>query len=364
MKPHTMRPLLISVPSYELNRMGPLGSVFDAKKLENAPFSQGLNHALQIVQQALAPNYSKVLCVSRPEMFTHGESLAWLQERTEGAQDHLYLSNGQAMKLLPGFNNSLFVYGLDRQSGNEQFRTLLRRAPELLGEFTQRFNCLHDGPTDWRQPANNWALLQAPLPPSELSWYYPFYMNRHSNNDSAERMLRWGSSEPPPLAPYRDLRVFWCGEAALHDQHFCHALGQAVIETSRQPHSGLMLVMPTFENEEGGILQRMGSTIDGLRRSGLCIPRVRIDNVMLMTDLPEGMLHGLPIPFELNLHETAPMWQYTHDFYAQANTINLYTARQLAGASPMNASHVETLLGKPPTMRPWTPEFMALQGIV
>ncbi len=67
-----------------------------------------------------------------PEIFTHGESLAWLARKLGGARDHLAFSDGSTVRILPGMRNHVFFYAQSRLSDGEALARLERRAGELL----------------------------------------------------------------------------------------------------------------------------------------------------------------------------------------------------------------------------------------
>jgi hypothetical protein len=357
-------PLLISVPVTELGTLPPCGSLFDARRLLGAHITTPLYRALRLVFEALAPSYNGVLCVARPEMFTHGESLAWLQGRIEGARDHLCLSNGHVLKTLPGVRNHLFMYGLEDQTANVSFRTLLRRAPEQLDAFEEQLNSSHVSKRSSGQMPNPRSLGPGqPIPARGLISYHPFYRNRHSHEDSAERMLAWGSHNLPSMSEYQQAIVVLCTDAGLHDENFCRALGRLVADASRRKDLAVVLRLPDLDLPEATTTARMDRLLSGISRSEVSIPRVRMLQVILTTDLDEAAFADLGVPYELVVHDTFPFWSQTRKFYARAADIHVYLSRVPFGRRREALTIQNDLLGRTSKLHRWTSELAAAIGV-
>jgi hypothetical protein len=360
-----MTPLLVSVPSVELNTLKPWGSVFSAKRLTTAALSHSLLQALQVVLDQLGPKHSDVLCVARPEMFTHGPLLDWLGERVHGATTHVSLSNGAAPKALPGMRNELFVYGLHRESAMQQYRALLRRAPELLSAFDVQYNSAHQVQVPGAQRARASEVLVAlkPYLYGSLQWFYPLYFNRHSHADSSERMLKWGSADMPALMSYERLVVIDCNETALNDTLYCHGLASYVAQAPNNPGTCLLLVLPDPEDTKSPISDRMAKLHQGLLRGHLALPRVRLDNVQLCTALDEQEFLSLNRSFDLVLHENSAHWTYTSNFYRAASAVHYYQPRHSLCSWEVREGLRKQQLGLEPTLHAWTPKFVARLGL-
>ena len=133
-------PLAVSLPVRELGRTPLPGSVFGAAALVEAPLSEPLRRALALVSSAARRGGAELLFVARPEIFIYGEGLTWLRATLGPARRHLSLSDGTAVKLIPGLSNHVFFYGLSRRDDSGALRQLMRRAPELLGQFDSQLN--------------------------------------------------------------------------------------------------------------------------------------------------------------------------------------------------------------------------------
>jgi hypothetical protein len=355
--------LLVSVPAVELARLAIPASVFDADHLRTAHLSLGLRRALNVVFQSVAPNYSKIVCVTRPELFTHGAARAWLDDRIPGASEHLALSNGHALKSLSGLRNTVFVYGLDQRSAQVKYRTLLWRAPEMLGTFARQINGAHPfGTCSLSKLPESVAMdLKVAAPVEDLTWYYPLYWNRHSEKDSAERMLAWGRTDQPTFAGCERLTLIPCSDAGLQDARFCHSLAQTVANAGKDPTLGVLIGLPSFEDLTVSTSQRLIHLLAGLARGGVAVPRVRLPRVAICTEIHEAEWSLKNMPFDLLLHDSFPLWGYTRPFYDKALTVRISRSK---GAEVDGAQAVEyALLGRQPQTERWSPDFLARMGL-
>ena len=106
--------LLVSLPALELRNIALTASLFDRGALIGSRLSDPLQAAIATLDEAQAAK-APLLFVARPEMFTDGATLDWLTARCGGIVDHLDISDGFTIKLLPGFRNHVFFYGLGRR---------------------------------------------------------------------------------------------------------------------------------------------------------------------------------------------------------------------------------------------------------
>ncbi len=358
-----MSTLLLSVPAVELARAPIPASVFDADRLRTATLSLGLRRALNVVFQAVVPQYSKVVCVARPELFTHGAARAWLDERIAGASDHLALSNGHVLKSLSGLSNTVFVYGLDQRSAQMQYRTLLWRAPELLGTFARQINGSHPFGANvlGKLPETVPLDLKVAAPAQDLTWYYPLYWNRHSEKDSAERMLAWGRTDQPTFAGCERLTLIPCSDAGLHDARFCHSLAQTVANAAKDPTFGVLIGLPSFEDLTISTSQRLHHLLAGLARGGVAVPRARLTRVAICTEIHEAEWLASNVPFDLLLHDSFPLWGYTRTFYDTALAVRISRSKGTEAEGGCTVQHA--LLGRKPETDGWSADFLARMGL-
>lgn len=358
-------PLLISVPAVELERTRPAGSVLPARQLLSAPFSPALKWALQGVLSQLEPLHGEILCVARPEMHTHGESLAWLMARCHGAREHLCLSNGQTMKLIPGLTNDLFFYGAHRASGLRDWQALLRRAPELLSGVRRQYNSAFgrseaDGAA---MPEPALLMPQGTRAGDALMWCYPFYLNRHSHADSAERMLELGGTELPALDAFDRVELVDCNESALLDVHFCHRLAERVAASARDASRCLILLLPETEETGGTAVRRLTTLLEGVQRGLTPVPRLRLDNVLAVTELDEAAFLARRCNFDLLLHESTPLWAHDPGLFRTAREVHLYQPRQALGQRAQLLALQSACMDRQPQVHGWDAAFVARFGL-
>ena len=113
---------------------------FRRSDLAAAEFSPALRIAVELVTGICRESGFEPTFVARPEIFTHGESRAWLDKRLGGVKDHLALSDGTTIRLIPGLRNHVFLFGLGRAADGEALQRLERRAPELFGSLHSQVN--------------------------------------------------------------------------------------------------------------------------------------------------------------------------------------------------------------------------------
>jgi hypothetical protein len=182
--------LAVSLPAQELQGFTPSGSVFEAAELAAAPLSPDLRAALEVIRQAL-PKQQRLVFIARPEIFTHGVSLEWLQSRLQGITDHLALSDGSALRLIPQMRNHLFLYGLGRSAHAAAFARLAGYVPELFASFDSQLNTAIRLKVcgQWRMPTP--VLLQAITAPnaSAANRYFPHVKHRDLAT-GVKRMLK------------------------------------------------------------------------------------------------------------------------------------------------------------------------------
>jgi len=322
-------PLVISVPARELVLVPIAGSVFDTAVFSGAVISAELRLALDLVTATYRSvgGLQPVRCVARPEIFTHGLSLEWLKRNLGQATQHLCLSDGTSIKLIPRFRNHLFTYGLQSHQGYLDFKRLLLRAPELLMQCHSQVNSFHrvDHLGSAFEPSPN--LMQPTVPLNAPAvWFFGFYLNPNSLEDSAEHMLNWGEIGEPQLLDFEKVTYIPLTEAAANDIYFQRVLAELISAVYFDPTHCLFIRLPLLGS---GLTDRMRLSLDGIRRSHLHIPQVRSRNIFFASgDLPEEALAPLGSRLSFVLHHTFEFWRYTRPLYQEANEIAVFLDRQ------------------------------------
>jgi len=321
----TGEPLVISVPACELAHVALTGSVFDAKLMEGASISADLKIAVDLIAAAYRRGGATepLRCVARPEVFTHGASLDWLQNALGPIKQHLCLSDGTSVKLIPQLRNHLFTYGIQSHQRYADFKKLMRRAPELLAQYDSQVNSFHRGEYSDPavEPASSTLLPMAPLA-AAASWSFGFYLNPHSLEDSAEHMLKWGEIEERPLAEFQKITYIPLTEAAANDAYFQRRVAEMIAPIYFDPTQCLLIRLPMLQSE---LTTRMTIALDGIRKSRLHLPQARSKNIFFLSgDLSEASIAPVRSRLKWVLHQTFEFWRYTGALYQEAQEIMVY----------------------------------------
>ena len=311
--------IAFSVPARELLGISLPGSIFDPALLLQNAISFELRAAILAVMQGTAANVPvKFVAVARPEIFTHGVTLQWLMDELVGVEDHVSFSDGTTIKLIPGMANHIFLYGLSSQRRNVEFYKVLSRAPELFPRLSTQINSHHHFRIDGVDvaPKSRTLLLDAPIVDESPTWSFPFYMNHHSLEDSAERAFALGAMDTIPGEGYEDITYIPLTDAAMHDANFQRVVTTAIRSAYLDRSTCLILGLPAMESPSAPVTDRMISALSGIRASGTLLPRASATNIFFITHVNEVDLKPLAPRMTMVLHETFCHWMYTVDFYS------------------------------------------------
>jgi hypothetical protein len=309
--------IAVSLPAIAL-RDAPLSrSVFDAQALSAISLSDDLRQAIDILVVAAARHDVPVKFVARPEIFTNGETLAWLRKELGETTDHLCISDGSSLRIIPGLRNHVFFYSLGRQANAEAFRRLVRRAPELFASLSTQVNSaftlrtgtkasirpdsviIHDGNGNARNAKHA---------------SFNFYMKATSIEDAADRIL---SNPSPSEEKHSGAAIFMpLTEAATADQGFMKHAGAIISKAFFDNSSRVYLELPRMGSQDNSTHLRVKNVLHGLRYATAPIPRVPAKNVFLTVgDLSNS---GFDVSnATLVLHESYEFWRHP-DSYFQA----------------------------------------------
>ena len=340
--------MVISLPARELARLTISASVFDMTVVSRAPLSADLRVAVELICSAYCgAGDAPIRCVARPEMFTHGASLAWLKQKLGPINEHIALSDGSAVKLLPEFRNHVFTYGLQSQRRNNEFKILMRRAPELLGQCTSQINSFHRVASHGLASEPTPSLLMFPAPkPVDTVWFYGFYLNPHSLDDSAERMLNWGDLEGPPLADFKEITYVPLTECAVKDASFQRMLAEMIVSIyfDRRKCLLIRLPLPGFE-----LTERMRIALEGIRGAAAHLPQARSKNIFLLgDDISEASLQHIGPRLVFILHQTFEFWRYSRAVYTNAEEVIVHLDAEWKRPSESARKFLNQAFGQPP----------------
>jgi len=313
------RGALISLPARELALTTPPTSVFPLEALEAASLSPTPRDALNLVASCAPPDRPRLI-VARPEMFTHGASLDWLNDAIGGVLDHVALSDGETVRLVPGLRNHVYFYGLGHSGHLDALERLERRAPELLTQLHSQVNTA----LAFRWKGRRFApLTQAIMgDPSALDAapeLRPLAVDRPSPEDGVALALA-----APPAAPagFERLHYLRLSESALHDETVARRVTMLVADALGDPRRIVVWVLPVGADHEAG---RVGALVQCLIAGGGRLPRGLMPNVFFASaDLAAEKLAGLAARRSLITDDLADFSRAAPEFLEAFAAVRVY----------------------------------------
>jgi hypothetical protein len=268
-------------------------------------------------------------------------------KQIEGVTDHLCLSDGTALKLIPGLRNHVFTYGLQSHRRFLDFKKLTRRAPELLGQFQSQINSFH------RVLINGLAFEPVPsmlnrreLSVSEPVWFHELYLNPHSLEDSAELMLGWGRLDPPSLAGFTEIHYVPLTDCAVHDGQFQQHVADRIAKTYFEPSDCLLMRLPSGETD---LTARMRSALAGILGAGQPIPQTRATNIFFVSgDIGDDVLLQLAPRLHWWMHHSFDHWRHASSVYPASDDITVFLDRQWTRVSDAGRKRLTEAFGQAP----------------
>ena len=349
--------LALSLPARELGRAVLPRAVFEPEALAQAPLSEALRGALALVLEAAASRDTPVRIVARPEIFTHGDSLAWLREQLGAGNDHLCLSDGACIQSIPTLRNHVFFYDLATRANAEALRRLFARAPEILSSvetqvssaFRTRVEADH-----WTRPST--LVLQASAAPAAAApTLLPFVFDRRSIALSAQRSLAGAGAPMPDRRRTRQIGYLPLTETALADAGFMRGVGALVARAFFDRAAWLILGLPRLPGARDDLVARLCVALEGFAAAGAQgLPRARAQTVFFLDGaFPAESLKGVDL--ELMLHESQPIWRETRAWYKAFDRIRVFAPR----AAETDAGLLDVVAGiarKTPLLALYGPE--------
>ena len=275
--------LAISLPASELAKAQLPGSIFAARDLTSAPLSGELRRAIALIEGVCAQSGFAPTFVARPEIFTHGESFAWLMRKLGGVRDHLAFSDGSTVRIIPGLRNHVFFYGLSRHEDGAGLERLERRAGELLAGLTSQINsALKFGrgrsatsPETIALTGRSRALLGEPE-------FYRFYFNPACNRE-LRRTHRRSGRPGRTREPFRKPRLCGAdrGEPLRHS--LLHRIGAAdrAAVLSGLARNGAAPAPGRSGSDR--LEDRLAAALAAFARAEIAMPHVPVDNIVFVS---------------------------------------------------------------------------------
>jgi hypothetical protein len=280
------RGVLISAPARELARTTPPSSVFPLQALDVASLSVSLRDAIDLVATCAPPSQPRLI-VARPEMFTDGATLAWLNQAIGGVLDHVALSDGETVRLVPGLRNHVYFYSLGQIGRLEALERLERRAPELFTQLHSQINTALAFRCKGRRFAPMTQAIVADAPAADPETVLrPFALDRRSREQSAA-----ASSTAP--ARFERLRYLRLSECALREAAVARRVSACVAEACADPSRALVWILPESESDDAS---RVDALVQCLLAGGGRLPGGLMSNVFFTSgDLDAETLARLAV---------------------------------------------------------------------
>jgi hypothetical protein len=339
--------VLVSLPGAEVGSMSLPGSFAEPEAVLANPLSLELRSALEILHQEARRRNLPITCVARPEVFTHSISEAWFRDRISLSAQHVCLSDGSTVKHLPGVPTHVFFYCLSFRSAIAALQLLSRRAPELMIKLCSQINTsvvLGQG-THRTRPTSAYLPRTTPLrqPPSTL---LPFFLNRDSAEDSANRIEHAGPVEVEGLTGFTRVLYLPLTEASLDDRAFAQAVLDLILQTFIDLTTLLILRLPADAQMGPSLARGIATLLAVVRQSGLVLPRSSPANILFTTrDLEEDHVLFERFPLHIVLHESFDFWRHTVDYYARAHAVTVLAEPESAAKAGLFRFDVTSIYG-------------------
>lgn len=341
--------LLVSIPGSALADLKLPGSLFAWRDLRDAMLPPDLQLALRLVMEHAAAARIRVRFLARPEIFTHGASRAWLDQRIGGVSDHLALSDGQTLRCLPGLRNHLFFFGRGRPAAERALLRLARLVPELFAGLASQVNgtlAIRLGAGLVRPPLRPLGL--AASPPLGRQLIAPFLFHPAVERTAgllADAALPTADAPPPE----RPIHLVPLSESALADRPFVVWLAREVQRAALGAADHVpVLLLPWLDKAEAALAEQIAAVLRALAGAATLFPRTGTWAVRLATEPPtrEEMAGG-----RITLHPALAFWRLGRGLFETAEA-------EIAGSGSLGPMRglIAAWSGRPPALRRTPPE--------
>ena len=354
--------LAVSLPAVEMAKLTLSGSLFSAAELAAAPVSPDLLRAVQLVEAANAKRGGRLVFIARPEVFTDQVTLAWLNERLDGIGNHLCITGGSTVRVLPGLRNHMFCYRPGIQANSEALRRLCWRAPELIAGLGVQINSamrVQLGGTSVG-PGSQLLMPQTDAPPAagaDLPELFGFCITPGPAERAASWMLARGPADTAARTGFARAAYLPLTETALSEPVFCDAVADSVAAAFFDPAACLLLRLPELAApgptvSSAPLADRLAFAVARLSHGRVALPRVPAGNIFFLTGDPgPALLDGLGVPPALVLPESFDFWRHPTAFYGRfASIAVLGLAARRRAYGPLSALLTKAL-GRKPELR-------------
>ena len=329
--------LLVSIPGSLIEGLRLPGSLFGREVLRDVVLPIELRAALALVSAEADAQSVPLLFVARPEIFTHGRSRAWLDDRIGSARDHVVLTDGHTLRSLPGLRNHLFFYPRGLPAQEAALRRLVGIAPELFGGLASQINggvAYRCGGAWHRPPVIHLRLRTTP----DTGRVERFPFPGAQRGDDLDRRPAKAAPAGEPLPEDRPIRYVPLSETVLADGTFMRGLAE---EVQRAIFGGPERLLLELSRPEGSpsAADRLAAAMLAFAETRVAFPRGPTGNVQFVTAPPRGLRMA-----SLLVHPGIAFWRYGLDFYAAAERVEVPV-----GANPVTRFRnlLSSWLGRP-----------------
>ncbi|MBI0534664.1 hypothetical protein D9599_03655 [Roseomonas sp. KE2513] len=329
--------LLVSIPGSWIDRLRLPGSLFGREVLRDIAMPVELRAALALLSAEADAQSVPLQFVARPEIFTHGRSRAWLDDRIGNARDHVILTDGHTLRTLPGLRNHMFFYPRGIPAQEAALRRLIGIAPELFSGLASQINgglAFRCGGA-WHRPPGVHLRLRT-TPDTGRVERFPFLAAR-LHDDADPRPVK-AAPAGEALPEDRPVRYVPLSETALADGVFMRDLAERVQRAIFGGPERLLLELSRPEGSPSAT-DRMAAATLAFSETRVAFPRSPSRNVQFVTAPPRGLRMD-----SLLIHPGIAFWRYGLDFYGAAERIEVPV-----GTNPVNRFRnlLSSWLGRP-----------------
>jgi hypothetical protein len=306
------------------------GSLLDPRDLAGQPICGMLRAALRVLMECCEASRQRLVLIARPEIFTHGETLAWLMRELGNLQDHVAVSDGSTIQLIPGLRNHLFFYNPGLTSTVQALDRYVGRAPEVPQRLAGQINTNFTFRRDTYQNSPPPSLLQAKtlLFPNEAE-YRRFYLNPNSITDSVSRSESAPAVQQAYLSKFINVSYIPFTIAATDDMSFCRLVVSRILAALRQPDKLLILGAPLAQTAADDFSQMLSHLLQGINRCGTILPRATLANVVVASTLVDEVYFAESHRrSDLLLHDSFAFWRCPISYYGAFDEISLAIAEE------------------------------------
>jgi len=349
--------LLISLPGAELKGLKLKRSIFSRAELfdQSEPLSPSLARAATQIEELARSLGVPCLYVSRAEMFTHGESLSWLRSQIGAIDDHISLSDGASVRVIPGLRNHVYFYRQAMAADVAALATLERRAPELMFTLASQINSAYRFRWGAKQHTPDPVVVAGVS--EAFSRDVAFHAFHMPGQDLVRYLERLARSELviPAQWPGRRLTFLPLTEASLADPDFLRRVARQIVDTQMNQNHALIVTLPWLPDAKANLALRTLTLLRALATADIGIPQAPSARIALAAELPspEALAAAGAASLDMLAHDTFDFACYPASFYATLNELCVAPRRRRHNPALLNLT-LEALCGRAPRLC-WPP---------